>query len=259
MSEQHETYDRITTVIFDMDGTLIEHTWQLTTICEALFARFADKLAPLTADEFFDCYWDKSYDMWHMMVDQVIDGNTAAQYAYANTLRALGHDPGLAGPMLDYWVELVLQEAVPFDDTYDVLKAIRQKYTTGILTNGYIHLQRQKIEKYGFAACVDFTIISEESGYHKPDRRVFEHALALAGRPAPEEVLFVGDNLDTDISGALGAGLVPVLIDTKDRAEPPEGVLEISTLAELLQLLKVESVDRNLRSEASSDAERSRI
>ena len=236
-----QNYDHITTIIFDMDGTLIEHTWQLRTICDALFARFADRLAPLTADEFFDCYWTKSYDMWHMMVDRVLEGQTAAKYAYANTLRTLGHDPALAGPMLDCWVELVLEEAVPFVDTYAVLEKLKQHYTTGILTNGYIHLQRRKIEKYQLDEYVDFVVVSEEAGYHKPDRRVFESALNLAGQPLPEQVLFIGDNLETDIGGALGAGLTPVLIDTKNRTEPPEGVQEISQLAELLTLLGLNS------------------
>lgn len=238
MSQSHN-YNHITTIIFDMDGTLIEHTWQLQTICDALFARFADKLAPLTADEFFDCFWTKSYDMWHMMVDRVLDGQTAAKYAYANTLRTLGHDPALAGPMLDAWAELVLEEAVPFVDTYTVLAELRQHYTLGILTNGYIHLQRRKIEKYRLGEYVDFIVVSEEAGYHKPDRRVFECALDMAGQPSPEQVLFIGDNLETDIGGALAAGLTPVLIDTKNRTDPPEGVHEINRLAELLILLNL--------------------
>lgn len=234
---QPQNYNHITTLIFDMDGTLIEHTWQLSTICDALFAEFADRLTPLTADEFFDCYWTKSYDMWHMMVDRVLDGQTAAKYAYANTLRSLEADPALAGPMLDCWVELVLEEAVPFVDTYAVLEKLRPHYTLGILTNGYIHLQRRKIEKYRLDEYVDFVVVSEEAGYHKPDRRVFEWALGLAGQPSPEQVLFIGDNLETDIGGAAAAGLTPVLIDTKNRTDPPEGVHEISQLTELLTLL----------------------
>ena len=73
-------YSHITTVIFDMDGTLIEHTWRLQRVCEVLFAHFADALAPVTEEEFFECYWSKSVDMWYMMVDGVLDGDSAAKY-----------------------------------------------------------------------------------------------------------------------------------------------------------------------------------
>ena len=92
-------YAQITTIIFDLDGTLIEHTWQLSRITETLFARFAADLAPITCDEFYDLFWPKNEDMWYMMVAGVLTGETAAKYSYINTLRALGQDTGLAEPM----------------------------------------------------------------------------------------------------------------------------------------------------------------
>ena len=232
-------YAHITTIIFDLDGTLIKHTWQLSQITEALFARFADELAPITQAEFYEYYWSKTEDMWYMMVDGVLDGDTAARYSYINTLRALGQDTALAGPMLAYWQELVFNEAIPFEDTYAVLEALREKYTTGILTNGFVTLQRGKIERYNLAAYVDFTLVSEEIGYHKPDRRAFFEALKMAGNALPEQTLYVGDNLVTDIEGAQGAGLTPILMSPRNEVNPPTGVVKIQRLSELLELLKV--------------------
>lgn len=239
MSHRNPNYNHITTVIFDMDGTLIEHSWQLSQISDAFFARFAEELDPVSQEEFFDCFWAKSEDMWHMAVDGVLSGKVASRYAYINTLRSLGQDVKLVEVMLPYWVELVLQEAIPFEDTFTVLEAIRRKYTTGILTNGFIELQRRKIEQYKLAAYVDFTLISEEAGYHKPDERVFREVLKLAGNISPEETIYVGDNLINDIQGAMRAGLTPIFINTKGDLEPPEGVVKIQRLSELLSLLGV--------------------
>lgn len=231
--------NHITTVIFDMDGTLIEHTWQLDHICQELYSSFTPQLAAVTQDEFFACYWNKSVDMWHMMVDGVLDGETAARYGYANTLRQLRLDETLAETMLNRWRELVLAEAVPFDDTYTVLKAVNKKYTTGILTNGFTVLQRQKIAKYHLADYVDFTLVSEEAGCHKPDPQIFLQALARANHAAPEETIYVGDNLVADIEGALAAGITPIFMDAKNNVDVPEGVLTIGRLRELLCLLNL--------------------
>jgi putative hydrolase of the HAD superfamily len=230
-------YSHITTIIFDMDGTLIEHSWQMSQLCDVFFARFAEALEPVSQEEFFECFWEKSEDMWHMVVDGVLDGKTAGNYAYINTLRSLGQDVRLVEAMLPYWVELVLQEAIPFEDTFTVLEAVRQKYRIGILTNGFIELQSQKIKKYNLASYVDFTLISEEAGYHKPDERVFLEALKLAGNISPYETIYVGDNLINDVRGARKAGLTPIFINTKDNLEPPEGVVKIRRLSELLPLL----------------------
>ena len=232
----------ISTVIFDMDGTLIKHTWRLSQLTEALFNRFAAELAPLTPDEFFDVFWNKSEDTWYMMVDGVLDGVTAAKYGYINTLRSLGKDTALAESMLAAWQELVLEEAVPFEDAYTVLDAMRDKFTTGILTNGFIGLQRAKIERYGFANHVDFTLVSEEAGLHKPDKRVFLAALKMAGQVQPTQALFVGDNLLTDIQGALAAGITPIFMNPDNDIDAPSGVVKIRRLGELLGLLNLPEV-----------------
>lgn len=233
-------FSQITTIIFDMDGTLIKHTWKLNQITETFFAHFADALAPVTHDEFYDLFWSKNEDMWYMMVDGVLDGDTATRYSYINTLRVLGGDLALAEPMALYWQELVLNEAVPFEDTFTVLAALRGRYTTGILTNGFTTLQRGKIERYNLAAQVDFTLVSEEAGCHKPDKEIFLKALELAGQPDPQQTLYVGDNLITDIQGAQVAGIRPIFINPHNDLAPPAEVIKILRLSELLRLLKLD-------------------
>jgi HAD superfamily hydrolase (TIGR01549 family) len=139
--------------------------------------------------------------------------------------------------MLIAWRDMVLEEAVPFEDTYYVLDAVRKTYKTGILTNGFKVLQRQKINKYRLADHVDFTLVSEEVGYHKPDPRIFEQALQLADSALPAETLYVGDNPVTDIQGALNAGITPILMNAKNIVERSSEVIKVSRLTELLDLL----------------------
>ena len=49
-------------------------------------------------------------------------------------------------------------------------------------------------------------------GVPKPDPRIFEFALDLLGVRAHEAVM-VGDSLEADVKGALGAGLHAILVD----------------------------------------------
>ena len=48
--------------------------------------------------------------------------------------------------------------------------------------------------------------------YGKPYRAIYEHALKLAGSPAPTSVLAVGDGLRTDMLGAAGMGFDAVFV-----------------------------------------------
>ncbi|HWO20861.1 MAG TPA: HAD family hydrolase [Kofleriaceae bacterium] len=59
------------------------------------------------------------------------------------------------------------------------------------------------LEEIGLAAPFAAIVDSGKLGIEKPDRRIFEHALARTGRTAG---VHIGDSWSADIEGALGAG-----------------------------------------------------
>ena len=97
----------------------------------------------------------------------------------------------------------------------------------------------------------DAFAISEQVGVEKPDRRLFEHALAQLGI-VPQEygcVLMVGNHLERDVKGANRLGLISVWLDwAPRRPKEPADDWEIPryTIREPLQLLDLlDQLSRN--------------
>lgn len=70
-------------------------------------------------------------------------------------------------------------------------------------------MQEQKIRQLGITDLIDEVLISEQEGSRKPDRKIFERALARL-RILPAEAWYVGDHPLVDVHGAFEAGLTPV-------------------------------------------------
>ncbi len=64
----------------------------------------------------------------------------------------------------------------------------------------------------GLRGLVDAVVDSAVFGVEKPDRRIFDHAIALTG-VRPGDALHVGDLHAVDVVGARGVGIHPVLLD----------------------------------------------
>jgi putative hydrolase of the HAD superfamily len=90
----------------------------------------------------------------------------------------------------------------------------------------------ERLAETGLAPLVDGAVASAEAGVAKPDRRIFERALAIASVPAAA-ALHVGDSLDADVAGARAAGIRAVLLVRDGDANAPAGVPVIGSLAEL--------------------------
>jgi putative hydrolase of the HAD superfamily len=226
-------------VLFDLDSTLIEHTREIQDLCGETFDVFKDQLGPLSPKEFWEAFWPRNHDTWYMMVDGVLSGDVARLYAFVNTLRACEADVSLARPMLEDWEGRIIVATRLFDDVLPTIDRLRSAGVgLGIITNGYTTMQRRKVHYHGLNELVDFVLISEEVGVHKPSRAIFDMALASAGAAA-HQALFVGDTPSTDITGAHNADLRAVLMEY--RTSWPEfqdgSVPRIRRLRELLPLL----------------------
>lgn len=104
---------------------------------------------------------------------------------------------------------------------------------TVILTNGVGPMQRSKLCESGLASLVDGVVISAETGYSKPHPEAFNHALKLvSGDPATAAM--VGDSLEADVAGALGAGFASVFWVTGRRPHTDPRVTSIRRLDEAI-------------------------
>lgn len=78
---------------------------------------------------------------------------------------------------------------------------------------------RYELEKHGLADRLEFIVVSAEYSVRKPNPLLFETAAAKLG-VACEEIWFVGDRLDTDVTGAKASGMEAVWFQPGNHSQP---------------------------------------
>ncbi len=136
--------------------------------------------------------------------------------------------------------------------TKAMLQELKGDYQLGLLSN-FTHWPAalKIIDRVGLTPFFEIQLISGQLGYRKPHKHVFQKLIEGFGVQSAE-IMYVGDDVDADINGALGSGLQPVwftyVLDKKPPipsvmapnpgAVPPENVPRVSTWAEFPALLK---------------------
>jgi len=141
----------------------------------------------------------------------------APQYrknAWTNGLKAVGiDDPELGERLGERFPVIRRQLAYVYEETFEVLDALKGKVKLLLLTNGSPDLQKEKLAGVPMLApYFDHIVISGNFGRGKPDPSIFEHALHLLG-VRPEDSLMIGDKLTTDILGSSRIGMVNIWIN----------------------------------------------
>lgn len=160
--------------------------------------------------------------------------------AWTNGLSKMGIDnPELGSELAELFIEERKKSPFVYEETFPVLDQLKKDYQLVLITNGSPSLQQTKLEiTPEIAPYFEHIIISGGFGIGKPDRTIFDHALALCDIN-PEEALMVGDNLMTDILGASNVGIPSVWINRENHSAPEENkpTYEIKNLEELFTIL----------------------
>jgi HAD superfamily hydrolase (TIGR01458 family) len=101
-----------------------------------------------------------------------------------------------------------------------------------------------RLDVGAYAAALEYASGVEPTVLGKPSRRFFAAALADLGGVAPERAVMVGDDVEGDVGGGLGAGIASVLVRTGKYREDAvarsgiEPTATIDSFAELPELLR---------------------
>lgn len=71
---------------------------------------------------------------------------------------------------------------------------------------------QSELDELQLSSYFKFSLAGGEVKSFKPDRRIFERALEMAGTAAAE-TMYVGDNYFADVVGSQRAGMIPMLYD----------------------------------------------
>ncbi|MBI4328433.1 MAG: HAD family hydrolase [Chloroflexi bacterium] len=124
-----------------------------------------------------------------------------------------------------------------FDDVLPTLKTLRRsRLALGLLSNLNDDLGRIARE-LGIAPYLGFTITSQEAGATKPNPPIFLAALGRA-KARPHEAVHVGDQYSSDVVGAKGVGIHPVLLDRDGFQDDLQVCPILRSLRELPALLE---------------------
>jgi putative hydrolase of the HAD superfamily len=134
--------------------------------------------------------------------------------------------------------EILLYEAwgneknfVLFNDVKSALDILKQKNIPSACVSNEMKYLHNFFVPFNINEHFDFVLTSEEAKCEKPNPEIFNSALSKANLN-PDEVLFVGDSLVSDYTGALNVGMQPLLIDREDNIQD-KNINKISSLVEI--------------------------
>jgi FMN hydrolase / 5-amino-6-(5-phospho-D-ribitylamino)uracil phosphatase len=150
--------------------------------------------------------------------------------AFRRTIQAVGsNNHELAAHLNSIYLEHRFADIELYPDVLPVLDSIADRYLLGLVSNGNGYPER-----CGLRGRFRFVILAQNVGVEKPDPAIFQEACREACC-SPEQLMHIGDSLDTDVEGARRAGALSVWLN-RDRKLNQTDIrpdFEIHSLTEL--------------------------
>lgn len=200
-------------VFLDFDDTLYDTHGNAQIALEIIFSEFGLARYFKSAEDFTRPYWKVNVELWAQYARQEITRDYLIVERFRRPLslgEGLVPDEQYCLEISDRFLELCTEQPGTVEGAHELLNYLSNRgYRLFIASNGFTEVQSKKIARAGMAGRFEQVFLSEAIGVNKPSPLFFEKALSLAGLQS-DEVIMIGDNYHTDITGAMGAGIAQI-------------------------------------------------
>lgn len=222
-------------ILFDADGTLFDYEHaEMQAFINTVDTFYING----NIDELHASYKQINYAIWKDFEEHKISAQELRTERFRRFLakEKLTHDPN---EMSDVYIGYLAEGTVLLKDALETIEYLRTKYSISIITNGLADVQYSRINKSVLNGYFDNIFISEEIGYPKPMKEIFDYVFKKLGNPQKTEVLIVGDSFRSDIVGGRNYGIKtcwynPKDIENQNGFEPDYEIKELKELRSVL-------------------------
>lgn len=192
-------------ILMDLDNTLYDASAAYRRGEEAA-VRFGSDALGISLQE-----WGEAWPRGKARTKEILQSCAAQHHRLfyiQHALEYLGRSPFEHAEEIykAYW-DAALEGLCLFEGAEAFLQEAKAKgLKLALCTDMTAAMQYRKIRKLGLDKYLDALVTSEEVGVEKPDRKMFELALAKLG-VSPAEALMIGDSLSKDVEGAQNIGI----------------------------------------------------
>ena len=220
-------------VLFDIDGTLIDHDAAEAIAVAVLRGEVARSEDPAGFLHRWRIAFDRHFSRY-------LAGELSIQQQRRERFREVA-GAGLSEAAVDrlsaFYIERYLAACELFGDVKPALAELAA-YPKGIISNGERGQQQHKLARTGIEHHFGALILSAECGAVKPAREIFELACASMG-VAPAQAVYVGDRRDIDAEAARSAGMHGIWLDRLGASDDDDPRRRIGALAQLPDAIRL--------------------
>jgi putative hydrolase of the HAD superfamily len=194
-------------LFYDLDRTLWDFETNSRVALTLMFEKFSLHNYHDSVNTFISLYEKHNHQLWNDLGKGRTDKITLRTERFKRTFPQNFENEKLFQEISAFYLLESPQQTELFPNVLETLEYFqKQGYKQHIITNGFREVQEIKIEKSKLSSFIDVIVCSEDTGFHKPKKGIFEFALNLAQAKASESIM-IGDDQQNDISGALNANM----------------------------------------------------
>ncbi len=228
-------YSGIKHIFFDLDDTLWDFEKNSGIVLAQLFNeyRLNEKLN-VSFESFHSTYKEVNAIFWTKYYKKEIDKKFLRNNRFYETFKRFSYDNYEENiEITEHYLDRSPHGTHLKTGCFETLDYLKNKYQLHIITNGFKEIQHIKLNRSGLQSYFSKVIISEEHGLTKPDEKIFRLAENMADCSKTECVM-IGDNFESDIEGALGAGWKAVWLTEKKSGGDFHRIEKLTQLKEFL-------------------------